>query len=77
MKLRHRYTFAEVVAAFAAHGLQATWVNAEQPPADIAMHTEHERLPLDTRRLRRDTRFAPRYDLPGGIAAWLAAEPLP
>jgi UDP-glucose 4-epimerase len=72
----HRYTFAEVIAAFAAHGLQATWVNGDQH-ADIAMHKEHERLPLDTRRLRRDTRFTSRYDLAGGIAAWLAAEPLP
>ncbi len=72
----HRYTFREVVAAFAAHGLQATWVGGDQD-ADVAMRHSHERLPLDTRRLRRDTGFAPRYDLADGIAAWLAAEPLP
>ena len=71
----HRYTFREVVAAFAAHGLQATWVGGEQH-ADVAMRPSHERLPLDTRRLRRDAGFAPQYDLAGGIAAWLAAEPL-
>jgi UDP-glucose 4-epimerase len=72
----HRYTFREVVAAFAAHGLQATWVGGEKH-ADVAMRHSHERLPLDTRRLRRDTGFAPQYNLAGGIAAWLAAEPLP
>jgi nucleoside-diphosphate-sugar epimerase len=72
----HRYTFREVVAAFAAHGLQATWVRGEER-ADVAMRQSHERLPLDTQRLRRDTGFTPRYDLAGGIAAWLAAEPLP
>ena len=71
----HRYTFREVVAAFQAHGLDAIWVGGEEP-ADVAMRHTHERLPLDTRRLRRDTGFAPRYDLAGGIAAWLAAEPL-
>jgi nucleoside-diphosphate-sugar epimerase len=71
----HRYTFREVVAAFAAHGLQATWVGGEQH-ADVAMRPRHERLPLDTRRLRRDAGFAPQYDLASGIAAWLAAEPL-
>lgn len=71
----HRHTFREVVAAFAAHGLQAAWVGGEQP-ADVAMRHSHERLPLDTRRLRRDTSFTPQYDLAGGIAAWLAAEPL-
>ena len=72
----HRYTFRQVVAAFAAHGLQATWVSGEEH-ADVAMHPGHERLPLDIRRLRRDTGFTPRYDLTDGIAAWLAAEPLP
>ncbi len=72
----HRYTFREVVAAFAAHGLQATWVRGEDH-ADVAMRHSHERRPLATRRLRRDTGFLPRYDLAGGIAAWLAAEPLP
>ena len=72
----HRYTFAAVVAAFAAHGLQATWVNVDQH-ADVAMYKEHERLPLDTRRLRKDTHFTPRYTLAAGIAAWLDAEPLP
>lgn len=71
----HRYTFREVVAAFAAHGLQATWVSGEER-ADVAMRHSHERLPLDTRRLRRDTGFAPQYNLADGIAAWLAAEPL-
>ena len=47
-----------------------------EEPADVAMRHTHERLPLDTRRLRRDTGFTPQYDLQGGIAAWLAAEPL-
>ena len=71
----HRYTFREVVAAFAVHGLEATWVSGEEH-ADVAMRPSHERLPLDTRRLRQDTGFTPQYDLAGGIAAWLAAEPL-
>ena len=55
----HRYAFREVVAAFAAHGLQATWIGGEEH-ADVAMRPSHERLPLDTRRLRRDTGFTPR-----------------
>jgi nucleoside-diphosphate-sugar epimerase len=69
-----RCTFAEVVSAFAAHGLQATFVDDPQT-ADVAMVPAQERRPLDTARLQKDTGFAPRYGLPAGIAAWLAAEP--
>ena len=39
----HRYTFAAVVAAFAAHGLQATWVNVG--PARRRRHVQGARTP--------------------------------
>jgi nucleoside-diphosphate-sugar epimerase len=120
--------FAAVVAAFAAHGLAARWVDppsADPPSADpastdpastgpagagsrnagpagadpagadpagrdpagvdppsagvaeIAMHPGQARTPLDITRLRADTGFVPAYTVPQGLAAWLAAEPLP
>jgi nucleoside-diphosphate-sugar epimerase len=130
--------FAAVVAAFAAHGLAARWVDppaadpagadpasaspasaspagaspasadpagadpagagpasadpagadppnagpaGANPPApgvaEIAMHPGQARTPLDITRLRADTGFVPAYTVPQGLAAWLAAEPLP
>jgi UDP-glucose 4-epimerase len=68
-------TFADVVAAFAAHGLSATWVG-EQERADVRMVPSQERMPLDISRLREDTGYRPQFDLASGLAAWLAAEPL-
>jgi nucleoside-diphosphate-sugar epimerase len=75
-----RTTFAEVVAAFAAHGLQARWVSTSPggvDTADVAMRPSQERAPLDIGRLQRDTGFSPAYGLSAGIAAWLAVEPQP
>jgi UDP-glucose 4-epimerase len=68
-------TFAEVIAAFAAHGLSATWVS-DPMQADVRMVPSQERTPLDISRLREETGYRPRYDLSAGLAAWLAAEPL-
>jgi nucleoside-diphosphate-sugar epimerase len=69
-----RCTFAEVVSAFAAYGLQASFID-DPKAADVAMAPAQERRPLDTTRLQKDTGFVPRYGLAAGIAAWLAAEP--
>jgi nucleoside-diphosphate-sugar epimerase len=62
------HPFREVVACFQQHGLQAEWV-ADPAAADIAMHPDHARLPLDITRLREDTSFTPQYGLAQGIAA--------
>jgi len=64
------HPFRQAVEAFAAHGLQATWV-ASAEEADVAMRPSQARTPLDITRLREDTGFAPRYDLAAGIDAYL------
>jgi nucleoside-diphosphate-sugar epimerase len=69
-----RCTFAEVVSAFTAQGLRASFVD-DPKAADVAMVPAQERRPLDIARLQKDTGFVPRYGLAAGIAAWLAAEP--
>jgi nucleoside-diphosphate-sugar epimerase len=62
------HSFQEVVACFQQHGLQAAWV-ADPAAADIAMHPDQARLPLDITRLQTDTGFTPQFPLAQGIAA--------
>jgi nucleoside-diphosphate-sugar epimerase len=66
------YTFAEVVAAFEEHGLQARWLDAAGE-ADIAMQGDQARRPLDNRSLQRDAGMAPGSSLEVGLREWLAA----
>lgn len=67
--------FAAVVAAFVAAGLQARWID-DPDAADIAMRPRQQRGALDITRLHQETGFRPRFPLPAGLAAWLAAPPL-
>lgn len=67
--------FAGVVAAFVAAGLRATWID-DPDAADIAMWPRQRRDALDITRLQQETGFRPRFPLPAGLAAWLAASPL-
>lgn len=60
-------TFRDLVAAFAAHGLQAEWVD-DPAAADISMTPDRVRAPMDITRLRADTGFAPRFTLEAGVA---------
>ena len=65
--------FDEVVAAFAEHGLAASWID-DSDQADIAMRPHQERAALDITRLCRDTTYRPNRDLRASLAAWLADE---
>ena len=67
------FTFQQVVAAFVAQGLSASWVD-DVARADIAMVPAQERLPIDISRLEEDTSFTPRYNIMQGIAACIARE---
>jgi UDP-glucose 4-epimerase len=71
--------FEEVVDAFVNRGLLATWVNDsdEYDSADIAMHPDDTRAPLDAGRLERDTGFRLHLSIAEGLDAWLQVEPLP
>lgn len=64
-------TMADVVQAFVAHGLVATWVE-DARQAEIAMWPYQERAPLAIGRLQRDTGFTPRYTIESAIEHWLA-----
>jgi nucleoside-diphosphate-sugar epimerase len=69
------YRFSRVVAAFAAFGLQAAWVETGDV-ADVSMRLSQERTPLDIERLRSDTGYTPHYNLEAGLAHWLRMESL-
>jgi nucleoside-diphosphate-sugar epimerase len=60
-------SFQTVVETFVQHGLAAEWVE-NVAGADIAMHPDQARLPLDISRLREDTGFTPQLDFAKGIA---------
>jgi nucleoside-diphosphate-sugar epimerase len=58
--------FDEVVQAFAAHGLAATWID-DPAQADVAMTAGQARLPMDIGRLRADSAYQPRYAFAQGL----------
>lgn len=66
--------FADVVAAFAAHGLAANWVD-DPAAADIALRPNDARRPLAIDRLVAETGFTPTPDFATGLARILAARP--
>lgn len=62
--------FERVVAAFVAHGLEATW-SRDVSRADVLMHPSQERMAMSIARLQSDTAYVPRFDIESGIAAYL------
>jgi nucleoside-diphosphate-sugar epimerase len=58
--------FDEVVDAFAARGLAATWVE-DAAQAHVAMTPEQARLPMDIGRLRVDAGYMPLYRFAEGL----------
>jgi len=58
--------FAELVARFAAHGLQAEWTD-DPSYADIAQLAHNTRIPLDIQRLVAETGFRAEIELLQGI----------
>ncbi len=68
-------SFFQVVQAFAALGLQISWVDGNTI-ADISMYPHQERTPLDITRLSDETGFRPRFNLQSAITDWLKYNPL-
>ncbi len=65
-------SFRNVVEAFVAHGLDATWVD-DAGVADVALRADQARLPMDLTRLQTDSGFTPRLDIVQGVARLVSA----
>ncbi|MCB0114671.1 MAG: NAD(P)-dependent oxidoreductase [Caldilineaceae bacterium] len=64
-------TFAELVAQFAVHGLQAEWID-DPSAADIVQHAHNTRIPLDIQRLVEETGFRAQIELSQGIKTMIS-----